>query len=137
MAAPAPLSMTWNAAVEKVIDVPLEKAWTIAGDFLGFPSQHIDRIEKVKGENGIPGCQRKFLYKNQKGGQNFVVEELTAVDTANYKMAYTLVRTDEIVEPGQEAYIQVREPSLLIEVSRFNSCVSIKNAVSALSSRRT
>ncbi|KAG0585443.1 hypothetical protein KC19_2G011800 [Ceratodon purpureus] len=112
MAAPTPVSSApWNEAVEKVIDVPVEKAWAIACDFLGFPSEHIDKVENVKGENGLPGCQRKFMYKNQKGGQNFIVEELTAIDAANHKVAYTLVNTDEIVEPGQEAYIQLTSES--------------------------
>jgi hypothetical protein len=126
----APVSSPWNEAVEKVIDVPVDKAWAIAGDFLGFPSQHIDTVENVKGENGLPGCQRKFLYKNQKGGQNFVVEELTAIDAANHKVAYTLVSTDEIVEPGQEAYIQVTAPSFLSPISarvQIQSLFSGKN----------
>lgn len=120
MATPAPVSSPWNEAVEKVVDAPMEKAWAIASDFLGFPSQHIDKVEKVKGENGLPGCQRKLLYKNQKGGQNFVVEELVAVDAANHKVSYTLVSTDEIVEPGQEAYIQVSDTSFSSSVCRLS-----------------
>ncbi|XP_024400288.1 uncharacterized protein [Physcomitrium patens] len=101
----------WNEAVEKVIDAPVEKSWAIAGDFLGFPSQHIDKIEHVKGEKGLPGCQRKLLYTNQKGGQNFVVEELVSVDAGEHKVTYKLVETDEIVQPGQEAYIQLTAES--------------------------
>lgn len=89
----------WHGAVSETINVPVDKAWAIAGNFCALNKwmTTVDSCEVVAGEPQKPGCIRYMIgnsFPRADGSKSWAKEQLLTMDEANYHYSYAMLENN-------------------------------------------